>query len=64
MTKQISLVKLLEKYTSGWIALSANYKKVITSGRSLQEIDRKLERLGNPEVVLISAAKNYRGFIT
>jgi len=64
MTKQISLVNLLKKYTSGWAALSKDYKKVITAGKSLEEIDRKLENLGNPEVILISASKNYRGFIT
>jgi len=63
MTKLVSLTKLLKNHTSGWVALSEDYKKVVT-GKSLKEVDRKLERLGNPEVVLISAAKNYRGFIT
>lgn len=64
MVKQISLIKLLKKYTSGWVALSQDYKRVVTSGESLEEVDKNLERLGSPGVVLISAAKNYRGFIT
>ena len=64
MSKPIDLTKLLKEYKSGWVALSKNYKKVVTSARSLKELDRKLEKLNNPQVVLISASKNYRGFIT
>ncbi|MFZ5366085.1 MAG: hypothetical protein ACOZBZ_02230 [Patescibacteria group bacterium] len=64
MEKPVSLVKLLKDYSSGWVALSVDYKRVVTWGKSLKEIDLKLKRLGSPEIVLISAAQNYRGFIT
>jgi len=62
--KTIDLTKLLGKFTHGWVAVSADYKKVITSGKTLKEVSEKVESLQEKDVVLISAAGNYRGYIT
>jgi len=60
----INLVKLLKPYSSGWVALSRDYKKVITSGKTLKEVTKKVQKQKRSDVVLISASKNYRGFVT
>jgi len=41
--------------------LTPDYKKVVASGRTLKEISGKV--VGD-DVILISASKNYRGFVT
>ncbi|MBI2268117.1 MAG: hypothetical protein HYU80_01560 [Candidatus Blackburnbacteria bacterium] len=64
MMKPVDLTKLLKKYTSGWVALSKDYKRVVAAAESLEELDGRLKKLRNPKVVLISAAPNYRSFIT
>jgi hypothetical protein len=62
--KAVDLTLLLKHYHSGWVALSKDYKKVVTSAKTLEKMDDKLKDLNNPEVVLIAAANNYGGFIT
>jgi len=62
--KPVDLTKLLRPYKSGWVALSKDYKKVITFAPTLEKLDSKLDKLENPDVVLISASNNYRGFVT
>ena len=62
--KPVDLTKLLKPYKSGWVALSRNYKKVIASAPTLEKMDNKLKKLGNPDIVLISASENYKGFVT
>lgn len=59
--KTINLSKVLKNFTSGWVALTPDYKKVVASGRTLKEISGKV--VGD-DVILISASKNYRGFVT
>lgn len=60
----INLVKLLKPYSSGWVALSRDYKKVVASGKTLKEVTEKVQKQKRSDVVLISASKNYRGFVT
>ena len=62
--KPVDLTKLLKPYKSGWVALSENYRKVIASAETLEKMDEKLKKLDDPDVVLISASENYKGFIT
>lgn len=58
----INLSTLLKKYSSGWVALSSDYKRVVTHGKTLKEISEKLNN--RSDIVLISASKNYRGYVT
>lgn len=60
----INLTKILKNYSSGWVAITADYKKVVASGKTLEEVTKKVEKQKRDDVVLISASKNYRGFVT
>ncbi|MBI3385101.1 hypothetical protein HY030_02835 [Candidatus Gottesmanbacteria bacterium] len=57
--KQVNVSKLIKKYTSGWISLSSDQKKVIAHGKSLQTVLKRLKELGNPSGYLIKATKDY-----
>lgn len=58
----INLSKLLKNFSSGWVAITSDYKKVIASGKTLKEVSGKVA--GRTDVVLVSASKNYRGYVT
>ncbi len=58
--KQVNISKLIKKYTSGWISLSSDQKKVIAHGKNLQTVLKKLKELGNPSGYLMKATKDYR----
>ncbi|GEM_PF-873031 len=60
----VNLSKLLKNYSSGWIAISSDYKRVVATGGSLKKVSEEIEKLKKKDVVLISASKNYRGFVT
>lgn len=60
----VNLSKLLKNYSSGLVAISPDYKKVMASGKTLKEVTDKVSKLSNNNVLLISASKNYRGFAT
>ena len=62
--KTINLSKVLKNFSSGWVALTSDYKKVVASGKSLKEVSKAVEKQKRDDVVLISASKNYRGFVT
>ena len=60
----VNLTKILKNYSSGWVALSSDYKKVVASGKTLEEVTNKVERQKRSDIVLIPASKNYRGYVT
>lgn len=60
----INLSKLLKGFSSGWVAISSDYKKVLASGKSLKQVTEKIKKLNREDVVLLPVAKNYRGFVT
>ncbi|HBQ50407.1 hypothetical protein A3B42_02105 [Candidatus Daviesbacteria bacterium RIFCSPLOWO2_01_FULL_38_10] len=60
----VNLSKLLKNFSSGWVAITSDYKKVVTSGKTLKEVTEKVKKQNRDDIVLIPAAKNYRGFIT
>jgi len=62
--KAVDLTGILNGRKKGWVALTQNYKKVVASASTLEKMDKKLENIGNPDVVLLSASNNYKGFIT
>lgn len=60
----INLSKLLKDFSSGWVAITSDYKKVLASGETLKEVTEEVRKLRRNDAVLIPAAKNYRGFVT
>ncbi len=60
----INLSKILKNFSSGWVAITPDYKRVVASGRTLKEVTDKVLKEKQDDVVLIPASKNYRGFIT
>ena len=61
--KLINLTKTLKSYTSGWVSISKDYKRVIVSARTLKALIRKLNQKGNPDGYLMKAAKDYSGYV-
>lgn len=64
MLQTINLSKLLKNFSSGWVAITSDYKEVVASGKSLEEVSQSVEKQNRNDVILISASKNYRGFVT
>ena len=62
--KTIDLTSIIKKYTTGWIALRKDYGKVVAHAKDYQSLEKKLDKEGIKDVVLMPAAKNYRGFVT
>ena len=62
--KTIDLTGVLKGFPSGWVAISSDYKKVVAFGKTLKEVTKKVRQKKTDDVILISAAKNYRGYIT
>ncbi len=57
--KQIDLTKIIKKYTSGWLALSPDYKKVVGHGKTIDKAISEAKSQGVKEPVLMRAAKSY-----
>ena len=57
--KPVDLTKVVKKYTSGWIALSPDYKKVVGHGRTIDKAAKEAETKGIREPVLMRAAESY-----
>lgn len=58
---RIDLLKLLKRHTSGWVAISSDFKKVVAVGRTLNEARSKTKK--NRGVYYFPAAKSYAGFV-
>ena len=57
--RQIDLTKVVKKYTSGWLALSPDYKKVVGHGKTIKKAVKEAESNGIEDPVLMRAAKSY-----
>ena len=57
--KNLKLAHLLRKYSDGWVSISKDYRKVLASGKTMKIVLSKLQRLGNPDGILMRAAKDY-----
>lgn len=60
----IDLTKVLKGVTSGWVAISADYKKLVAKGRNFREINKKVEKLPSGSVVLMPVVKSFRNIVT
>ncbi len=58
-----NLVKILKKYTSGWVSISQDNNRIIAHGRNLKSLLKKLDKMGNPKGYLMKAARNYSGYV-
>lgn len=58
-----NLAKILKRYTSGWVSISGDYKKVIASDKSLENLMTKLRKMGNPNGYLMKASKDYSRYV-
>lgn len=60
MAKPIDLVAILARYKKGWVALSANNRRIVAVGSSLNKVLKTAERKGvpNPTVFKPAPVKN------
>jgi hypothetical protein len=61
--KATNLAKILKNYSSGWVSISKDYKKVIASGKTLKSLLVKLAKKKNPDGYLMRAVKDYSGYV-
>lgn len=62
--QSINLVKTLKNISSGWVALSRDYKKVVYSGKTFSAVMNQIEKEKKGEnFVLLPIMKNFRGFV-
>ncbi len=57
--KQIDLTRVIKKYTSGWLALSPDYKKVVGHAQTVEKAVDQAKSGGVKNPVLMRAAKSY-----
>ncbi len=60
--KKIDFVTLLKNYTSGWVAISADYTRVVLSGKTLQEVMKKAKRI-KEKLYYFPAGESYGDFV-
>lgn len=58
--KIVDLSKILAKYKRGWIALSADNRSLIATGKTLEEVLQKSKKRGidNPSVLKAAPVNN------
>lgn len=60
--KAVNLTKLLRKHTSGWVAVSGDYRRVIASAKNFIDLQKKVKNMQN--VVVVQAFGNYYNFVS
>lgn len=61
--KAVNLSEILKGYTSGWVSISKDERKVIAAGKTLKVLLQKLAKMGNPDGHLMKVAKDYSGYV-
>lgn len=51
MNKKNKIVNPLIPFENMWVALSLDRKRVVASGRTTRELEKKVDKIGNDEVV-------------
>jgi len=51
MTKKSKIINPLIPFENMWVALSLDRKKVVASGATVKELEKKMNEIGNCEVV-------------
>jgi hypothetical protein len=60
--KKIDFATLLKNYTSGWVAISGDFTKVVLSGKTLQEVRKKAKRI-KEKLYYFPAGESYGDFV-
>lgn len=61
MTK-VNLTSVLQKYKSGWVAVSSDYRQVVAHADSFMVLQKKIQNKKN--VVVIQALANYYNYVS
>ncbi len=59
---QINLTSLLQKYKSGWVAVSSDYRRVVAHAEKFSDLQKKVQHKKN--VVVIQAFANYYNYVS
>ncbi len=59
---QINLTKLLQKYTSGWVAVSDDYSHVVAHAAKFIDLQKKVKN--KKHIVVIQAFDNYYNYVS
>ncbi|KKW10517.1 MAG: hypothetical protein UY49_C0020G0011 [Microgenomates group bacterium GW2011_GWC1_49_7] len=59
---RINLTKLLQKYKSGWVALSSDYSRVVGHAEKFIDLQKKVKDKKN--IVVIQAFDNYYNYVS
>lgn len=62
--KVINLSKVLKNISSGWVAISSDYTKVVAKGKDFRVVSQKVDNLPRGSVVLMPVVKNPRYVVT
>lgn len=62
MKSGINFAKLLKNYKPGWVAISADHKRVLVWGKSLKETMRKAKKL-KEQIYYFPSGRTYGEFI-
>lgn len=60
--KKIEFNKLLKGYARGWVAISADFKKVLYHGRTLESVRQKAEK-EKDKVYFFPSGESYSNFV-
>ena len=60
----INLSTVLKNVSSGWVAISSDYKKIVAKGRDFKAVNQKVSDLPRGSVVLMPVVKNPRFVVT
>ena len=58
----INLTKLLQKYKSGWVAVSGDYSRVVAYAEKFIDLQKKVKNKKN--IVVIQAFGNYYNYVS
>lgn len=62
-SKHSNLAKILQKYKSGWVSVTKDHNRMIAWGKNLNSLLQKIEKKGNPDGVIMKAAKDYSSYV-
>jgi hypothetical protein len=60
--KRVNFVTLLKDYTSGWVAISSDFTKVVLSGKTLKDVKEKAKGI-KEKLYYFPAGESYGGFV-
>ena len=55
---------VLKSVSSGWVAISSDYKRIVAKGRDFRAVNQKVSNLPHGSVVLMPVVKNPRYTVT